>query len=89
MYLTVPSVDWAGGSTSRLSENLAYGEISPRVIWHAGLDALQKTTNPEEAEHFLIEVVWREFAYPPPSPYSSYSERQLVAGMGSFSMARG
>ncbi len=50
-------------ATSRLSENLTYGEISPQVIWHAGMRALEKTRNTKEAEHFLKEVVWREFAY--------------------------
>ncbi|MGB3278629.1 MAG: deoxyribodipyrimidine photo-lyase, partial [Pseudorhodobacter sp.] len=48
-------------ATSRLSENLTYGEISPRVIWHAGLRALHEGRS--GAEHFLKEVVWREFAY--------------------------
>jgi len=50
-------------ATSRLSENLAYGEISPRVLWHAGMDAMREVENPQESEHFLKEVVWREFAY--------------------------
>ncbi|MEM7507919.1 MAG: deoxyribodipyrimidine photo-lyase [Pseudomonadota bacterium] len=50
--------------TSRLSENLTYGEISPARLWHAGRAAMER--NPgraREAEHFLKEVVWREFAY--------------------------
>ena len=50
-------------STSRLSENLTYGEISPRVIWHAGMKAMTRVKNPREAEHFLKELVWREFGY--------------------------
>lgn len=49
--------------TSKLSENLTYGEISPRMIWHAGKHAWEETGNKEDAEHFLKEVVWREFAY--------------------------
>ena len=48
-------------STSGLSENLAWGEISPRVIWHAGLRAMEGGA--AGAEHFLKELVWREFAY--------------------------
>jgi deoxyribodipyrimidine photo-lyase len=51
----------AGEHTSRLSENLTYGEIGPRRIWHAGWRALQG--GQDGAEHFLKEVVWREFAY--------------------------
>ncbi len=53
----LPSVD----GTSRLSENLTYGEISPRVCWHAGWKALNDGKG--DAEVFLKEVVWREFAY--------------------------
>lgn len=48
-------------ATSRLSENLTYGEISPRQIWNAGQAALQQGA--AGAEHFLKELVWREFAY--------------------------
>ena len=47
--------------TSRLSENLALGEISPRTCWHAGLHALH--SGKDGAETFLKELVWREFAY--------------------------
>ncbi|MEO1491252.1 MAG: deoxyribodipyrimidine photo-lyase [Pseudomonadota bacterium] len=50
-------------ATSRLSENLTYGEISPRQIWHAGYRSMQDRGHAAEAEHFLKELVWREFAY--------------------------
>ena len=48
-------------ATSRLSENLTCGEISPRQIWAAGHDHLLRGT--PGAETFLKELVWREFAY--------------------------
>jgi deoxyribodipyrimidine photo-lyase len=48
-------------ATSRLSENLTYGEIGPRLIWHAAQRALHEGR--AGAEHFLKEIVWREFAY--------------------------
>ncbi len=48
-------------ATSRLSENLAWGEIGPRTIWHAGMHA--QLDGRSGAEHFLKELVWREFAY--------------------------
>jgi deoxyribodipyrimidine photo-lyase len=48
-------------ATSGLSENLTYGEISPRSIWHAGQAAM--ATGAKGAEHFLKELVWREFAW--------------------------
>ena len=47
--------------TSGLSENLTYGEISPRTCWLAGQRALDEG-NPG-AGKFLSELVWREFAY--------------------------
>ena len=48
-------------ATSKLSENLAWGEISPRACWHAGMAAMAE--GKAGAEHFLKELVWREFAY--------------------------
>ena len=48
-------------ATSGLSENLTYGEIGPRSVWHAGVRALQEGA--AGAEHFLKELVWRDFAY--------------------------
>ncbi len=48
-------------ATSGLSENLAYGEISPRQIWHAA-KALGHS-DAKAREKFLKELVWREFAY--------------------------
>ena len=53
----LPAVD----GTSGLSENLTYGEISPRKCWHAGWRALNDGKG--DAETFLKELVWREFAY--------------------------
>lgn len=51
----------AQNATSRLSEHLAWGEISPRAIWHAAMRSLHEGRG--GAEHFLKELVWREFAY--------------------------
>jgi deoxyribodipyrimidine photo-lyase len=48
-------------ATSGLSENLAWGEISPHRMWHLGQREMEQSRN--GAEHFLKEVVWREFAY--------------------------
>ncbi len=52
----------AEDSNSGLSENLTFGEISPRQIWQAGWCAME-TGPSSQAEHFLKELVWREFAY--------------------------
>lgn len=49
-------------ATSGLSEPLSYGEISPRTCWHDGWRAMEGRGG-KGAEHFLKELVWREFAY--------------------------
>lgn len=51
----------AADATSGMSEHLAWGEISPRQCWHAGHQAM--VAGKAGAEHFLKELVWREFAY--------------------------
>ncbi len=47
--------------TSLLSQNLSLGEISPHQCWQAGMRAMEQ--GKAGAEHFLKELVWREFAY--------------------------
>ena len=51
----------AQDATSRLSQNLTWGEISPRQMWHAGQVAMVQ--GHPGAETFLKQLVWREFAY--------------------------
>ena len=48
-------------ATSGLSENLTYGEISPRLVFNSLRNAFD--SGDLGAEHFLKELVWREFAY--------------------------
>lgn len=43
--------------TSRLSPHLAFGEISPKQIWHGCKNDMTK------AQKFLAEIGWREFSY--------------------------
>jgi deoxyribodipyrimidine photo-lyase len=47
--------------SSRLSENLTTGEISPRTCWRAALDALDR--GQEGADSFLRELAWRDFSH--------------------------
>lgn len=47
--------------TSRLSENLTYGEIGIREIWHAAMRVREAGIG--GAESFLRELGWREFSY--------------------------
>ncbi len=68
-------------STSRLSPHLAFGEISPRMIWHA-VQARRESdaVSDRDAEKFLSEVGWREFAYHllyhfPSLPDENFQER--------------
>jgi deoxyribodipyrimidine photo-lyase len=51
----------AEAGTSRLSENLTFGEIGLRRIWAGGQRALHEGR--AGAETFLKEIAWREFAY--------------------------
>ncbi|HEV2572092.1 MAG TPA: deoxyribodipyrimidine photo-lyase [Beijerinckiaceae bacterium] len=51
-------------ATSRLSPHLAFGEISPRQIWHAAQHARQRTPSlGSDVAKFLSEIGWREFSY--------------------------
>jgi deoxyribodipyrimidine photo-lyase len=51
-------------STSRLSPHLAFGEISPRQIWHAAQHAAAKSAAAaQNVDKFLSEIGWREFSY--------------------------
>ncbi len=47
--------------TSRLSENFAWGEISPLSVWHRVQAAAD--TSQDGPRVYLQELVWREFAY--------------------------
>lgn len=53
----IPALD----VTSNLSDALALGEISPHTCWAAGQQAAM--AGKQGAEHYLKELVWREFAY--------------------------
>lgn len=50
--------------TSRLSENYAWGEISPRTAWHRIRTYMARSTKADEGPTvYLQELLWREFAY--------------------------
>jgi len=51
------------GGTSALSPYLAFGELSPRQIWHAVRHATAAEPRRKDgAEAFLRELVWRDFS---------------------------
>ena len=72
----------AGDGCSGLSENLTYGEISPRQCWHAGLRALHEGAR--GAEPWLKELVWREFAWHLIYHTPEIATRNWRAGWDSF-----
>lgn len=47
--------------TSRLSQDLKFGTLTPRQIWHAVHDGLED--HPRARKVYLNELVWRELAY--------------------------
>jgi deoxyribodipyrimidine photo-lyase len=67
-FLAGPVADYAArrdfpgvAGTSRLSENLTYGEIGIREVWHAAMRV--RADGVSGAESFLRELGWREFSY--------------------------
>lgn len=51
-------------ATSRLSPHLAFGEISPRQVWHAAQAMAQHAPGKTAAiDKFLSELAWRDFNY--------------------------
>lgn len=70
---------------SGLSENLTWGEISPRALWAAGSRAMAQGA--AGAETFLKEVVWREFAYHLMHHTPHLTETNWKAGWDSFPWA--
>lgn len=48
--------------TSRLSPHLAWGEISPRTIWHRVRNHAERGGSFQGADKFLSELGWRDFA---------------------------
>lgn len=48
--------------TSRLSPHLHFGEISPAQIWHAVHSQGELHAPEKDIEHFVSEVLWREFS---------------------------
>jgi deoxyribodipyrimidine photo-lyase len=68
-FLNGPVGDYAGSRdfpalnvTSRLSPHMAFGEISPRQIWHAAKAmAAVRPEHDAAIEKFLSEVAWRDF----------------------------
>lgn len=53
-------------ANSKLSPHLHHGEVSPRQAYHAAAKCLKNATGKDEKKsinHFISEVLWREFGY--------------------------
>lgn len=68
--------------TSRLSPHLAFGELSPREIWHIARDAARREGGQAESGiwSFLREIGWRDFNHNllfhnPEMPVRNYNEK--------------
>lgn len=72
--------------TSRLSPHLHFGEISPRMIWHAVQSRLAATSidTLRHAETYLSEIGWREFAYYLLNHFPHTTEQPLRPDFKSF-----
>jgi deoxyribodipyrimidine photo-lyase len=71
--------------TSRLSPYLHFGMISPRQIWYAVEFALAQ--HPQlggNAEKYLNEILWREFAWHLLFHYPHMIDKPLMAGFADF-----
>lgn len=54
----------AQAGTSLLSAHLSFGEISPRMVWHATkAKVAQEPSLLEQSNKFLSELAWREFSH--------------------------
>ncbi len=49
--------------TSGLSPHLHWGDISPRTVWQAARSRMAEGGVDAGGEHFLKELLWREFSY--------------------------
>ena len=75
----------AVAATSGLSENLAWGEISPRRIWHTTLGrADMSSAVAAGAGKFLAELGWREFAWHLMTHHPTLATRNWREGWDEF-----
>ncbi|MBX6329749.1 MAG: deoxyribodipyrimidine photo-lyase [Pseudolabrys sp.] len=75
--------------TSRLSPHLQFGEISPRQIWHAVRSAAAAgRLSHGDADRFLTELGWREFAHHLLAAHPSLPEQPLRRQFASFRWRR-
>lgn len=71
--------------SSMLSPHLAFGEISPRLLWHAIATAGDRDARyAAGAEAFLRQLGWREFSHHLLHHHADLPERPLRPGFAAF-----
>lgn len=73
--------------TSKLSPHLHFGEISPRQIARAVLDAQHPAIPDVDSKHYLSELGWREFSHHLLFHYPHTPERDLTDKFARFRWA--
>lgn len=74
-------------ASSKLSPHLAFGEISPRQIWHTlthAIDAGRVTAGPKDVQSFQSEIGWREFSYHLLYHFPELATRNFVTKFDAF-----
>jgi len=73
--------------TSRLSPYLHFGHISPRQVWYAVMQAMNRQHDPAlggSAERYLLEILWREFSSHLTFHFPDMDRQPLDAAFASF-----
>lgn len=75
----------AAGASSRLSPHLRFGEIAVARVVHEVMEAETNDSVPsDEAERFLAEIGWREFAWHLLSGFPDLATRNFQSGFEYF-----
>ncbi|GAB2518395.1 cryptochrome/photolyase family protein [Paramicrobacterium agarici] len=70
--------------TSRLSPHLRWGEISPHTVWNAVAASPSALAPQESVSAFMMELVWREFAWHTLFHFPQLATRNLRAQFDDF-----
>lgn len=74
--------------SSRLSPYLHFGELSPRRVWWTVRDRVERSGNVgHDADVFLAEIGWREFAHHLLTHFPTTTEKPLRAEFAAFPWA--
>jgi deoxyribodipyrimidine photo-lyase len=69
---------------SRLSPHLHFGEISPRALWHAVVEALARKNREDAVYAYLRQLLWRDFAHQLLFHFPEITERNFKPNFDAF-----